>query len=164
VIKLSNYVRFDHDNTDFQVKIGEKESRIGIHDVKKFATFCKPEHNEKYLVFGSVVTIDVAPSMKGYDMLMRKYLAEEFNVYPTDLQDKWSKRCWNNNCSLTTNDLKSCSVCKVGKYCSQDCQKDDFDVHKMMHKTIREIRCIPSQLPTFQDYCKEIAVVQITRQ
>jgi hypothetical protein len=157
--KLANYVRFDYDNPDFQVKIGEKESRLGIHDIKVFATFSKPEHIEKFLVFGSEVMIDIAPYMKAYDMLMRNYLAQEFNVHPIDIKDKWTNQCW--NCTNTQTNLLSCSFCKIAKYCSRECQKEDFDVHKMLHKTKRDLVGKESQLEYFQEYCRNLVLGRI---
>ena len=50
---------------------------------------------EKYLVF-ALECIGLNPSVRMYDMLMRKFLKEEFGVEVQDLVTKWTKKCWFN--------------------------------------------------------------------
>ena len=50
---------------------------------------------EKYLVF-ALECIGLNPSVRMYDMLMRKYLKKEFGVEVQDLVTKWTKKCWFN--------------------------------------------------------------------
>ena len=91
---------------------------------------------EKYLVF-ALECIGLNPSVKMYDLLMRKYIKEVFNVEICDLAQKWAQKCW--SCSKTdikVEDLKTCTGCKMAKYCGKECQKNDWKAHKLLHKEL----------------------------
>lgn len=74
-----------------------------------------------------------------YQELMRDYMKKTFRVQPEDLRMKWKKLCW--NCFKTEEgELKTCSVCKVAKYCNKDCQAKDWRYHKLLHPTMVDKR------------------------
>jgi len=111
------------------------------HNLKVFRTFVtndtvSGELVEKYLVF-ALECIGLNPSVKMYDLLMRKYIKEEFGIEILDLVEKWSLKCW--NCSKNSSngeDLKKCTECKLAKYCDRECQKSDWKAHKLLHKEL----------------------------
>ena len=39
-----------------------------------------------------------------------------------------------------TKELKSCTQCKLAKYCDKECQKCDWKVHKLLHKELERTR------------------------
>lgn len=59
------------------------------------------------------------------------------NVYP--LASSFAK-C--NADFSATEDLSHCSGCKLTKYCSQKCQKDDWRRHKPFCKTPKEVKWV----------------------
>ena len=66
-----------------------------------------------------------------YDIEMRKYIKEKYGVEIPTLTEKWSKLCW--NCFEAKAELKKCSVCTIAQYCSKECQKKDWKIHKEIH-------------------------------
>lgn len=36
--------------------------------------------------------------------------------------------------------LMSCAICKIGKYCDATCQRQDWPVHKLVCKELKEMR------------------------
>lgn len=74
-----------------------------------------------------------------YDIAMKDIIKTEFNtIISEDLETKWSNTCW--SCMIISElkgeDLKTCSGCKLAKYCDQKCQKLDWKCHKILHKEI----------------------------
>ena len=85
------------------------------------------------------------PCVKMYDIAMRDYLQRTRSHVLVNLEEKWEARCW--HCFYAynpkENSLKSCSVCKMAKYCDAKCQKRDWKIHKLLHGEIANyLACI----------------------
>jgi hypothetical protein len=82
-----------------EIFLGSEESTdTTVHNLKVFRTYVTNDDTggemvEKYLVF-ALECIGLNPSVRMYDMLMRKYLKKEFGVDVQDLVTKWTKKCW----------------------------------------------------------------------
>ena len=68
------------------------------------------------------------------------------NVVPVDIEADMSKKCW--ACDQVSHDpasLKTCTECKVAKYCNRDCQRQEWKIHKLLHKEIEHAKSILSK-------------------
>ncbi len=140
--KSNQYVKEDPLKSRHKLYLGSPEAmETTKHNLKVYRTFISEdlkngEGVEKYLVF-ALECIGLNPSVKMYDLLMRKYLKDEHGFQVDDLVDKWSSRCW--SCSLNKSEekeLKKCTECKMAKYCGKECQKSDWKAHKLLHKEL----------------------------
>ena len=61
----------------------------------------------------------------------------KYGVTLVSLAEKWSKKCW--NCSAEIENLKLCAICKISRYCGKTCQKQDWKIHKELHKVQQEL-------------------------
>ena len=84
---------------------------------------------EQTLVFETGCKFKILSSL--YDITMRKFIKEKFGIEIQSLSEKWSRLCW--NCAEEKADLKKCSKCFIGQYCSKECQRADWKVHKEHH-------------------------------
>ena len=136
--KANYYVKDDPITTKLKLYLGLEEAiETTKHNLKVFRTFVTLDKNgdlvEKYLVFALEV-IGLNPSVKMYDLLMRNYLKNQgFEI--EDLVQKWRMRCWSCSENLQEN-LKTCTECKMAKYCGRECQKSDWKNHKLLHKEL----------------------------
>ena len=94
---------------------------------------------EKFLVF-NLHFCDLNPTVKMYDILMREFVANNHNSKPVDLEEKWAKMCWSCHLESDSEVLKSCTECKIAKYCGKDCQRNDWKIHKLLHKELERTR------------------------
>merc|ERR1719376_345113 len=84
---------------------------------------------EKYSVFRAMFA-PVYPHMRMYSMGMAPLLAElktlsDYDKPTFNLWMKWSQQCWNCHEKDGGFKLKLCAVCKKGRYCSTECQRED---------------------------------------
>ena len=66
-----------------------------------------------------------------YDLNMRHYIKTKYGVVIPSLAEKWHRLCW--HCFNPGDNLKCCSKCKIAQYCTKNCQKLDWEVHKEVH-------------------------------
>jgi len=133
---------------------GDKLHRDMVHNLKLFREYTTGSNVEKFLVF-NLHFCDLNPTVKMYDILMREFIANQFpETKLENLEAKWSKMCWScckpesELCQSTsasysdtgTKELKSCTQCKLAKYCDKECQKCDWKVHKLLHKELERTR------------------------
>ena len=85
--------------THLNLYLGSEEAtNTTRHNLKVFRTYVTNDDTdgemvEKYLVF-ALLFARLNPSVKMYDLLMRKYLKEEFGTELQDLVTKWTNTCW----------------------------------------------------------------------
>ena len=97
---------------------------------KKLRLVCgQDEKMEQKLAFESCGSF--YPNFVIYDIAMRKFIKEKFDVEIESPVKKWTRLCW--KCFKTSETLKACSKCYVAKYCSKECQVQDWKVHKELH-------------------------------
>ena len=136
--KANYYLKTDPISTKLNLYLGSEESTDTTrHNLKIFRTFVTNDKDgqlvEKYLVF-ALECIGLNPSVKMYDLLMRKFIKDEFQIEIQDLVAKWSNKCW--TCYTPGEDLRKCTECKLAKYCGKECQKSDWKAHKLLHKEL----------------------------
>ena len=139
--KANYYLKTDPTTTKLNLFLGTDESmKTTRHNLKVFRNCITNDPTgvlvEKYLVF-ALQCLELNPSVKMYDLIMTKYLKEHFNADIPDLVTKWTKQCW--SCFKVAGEgqeLKTCMECKMAKYCNRDCQKNEWKLHKLLHKEL----------------------------
>ena len=106
-----------------------------VHNLKIFREYHTDANIEKYLVF-SLHHVELNPTVKMYDILMRHFLENAYNAKPEDLISKWKLKCWNCGVNKTEEELKSCTTCKMAVYCNKSCQAEEWKAHKLLHKEL----------------------------
>ena len=140
--KQANYYRkTDPTTTNLNLFLGTDESaKTTRHNLKVFRNYITNDPTgilvEKYLVF-ALQCLELNPSVKMYDLIMTKYLREQFSANIPDLVTKWTMQCWSCfNLAGEGQELKTCTECKMAKYCNRDCQKAEWKLHKLLHKEL----------------------------
>jgi len=126
----------EQDPTDPSLKLADcLGSTTCPQDPKLYKAFGNVKDIEKYIVFRAC-TPEVYPNMRLFSMGIAGVLSDL--KYPVrSLPEKWEKLCW--NCERKSATLKSCTQCKegMGMYCNTECQKADWESHKLLHKDLR---------------------------
>ena len=149
--QLNKYVREDPWKTKHRLYLGQESQTSShqfsqtIHNLKIFREYHTDENVEKYLVF-SLHHVELNPTVKMYDVIMRHYLENQFGVHPEDLIDKWKQKCWCCRVQKPKEELKSCTSCKVSAYCDKSCQAKEWKAHKMLHKELEITKEVLSRL------------------
>merc|ERR1719510_2276140 len=147
--KLNKYVRENPWKTKHKLYL-DQESQTAtmsqtLHNLKIFREYHNVENFEKYLVF-TLSYVELNPTVKMYDILMRHFLKTQFDVEPEDLAAKWSKKCWACGKEKNKEELKSCTVCKMAYYCGKSCQTEEWKIHKLLHKELEITKEVLSKL------------------
>ena len=145
--QLNTYVKEDPWKTKHRLYIGQEAQHVSqtVHNLKIFREYHKKDNIEKYLVF-SLHHVDLNPTVKMYDILMRHFLETEFNAKPEDLVTKWQLRCWCCGTEKPKEELKSCTTCKMAVYCNKICQAEEWKIHKLLHKELEITKEVLSKL------------------
>merc|ERR1711860_402877 len=73
-----------------------------------------------------------------YMNVMNQRLGSENGIHfdVNEIKEKWKKCCWKCLKMQKPDEhfLKSCSACKLAKYCNRNCQKADWAHHKKIHE------------------------------
>ena len=112
---------------------GAKIEHIGTEKVRLVCS--QDEKMEQKLAYET--TCAFRPRLVVYDLMMRKYIKNKYGIEIPSLAEKWHRLCW--NCFAPEDNLKCCSKCKIAQYCSKNCQKLDWQLHKELHKMQIEI-------------------------
>ncbi|XP_023339071.1 dauer abnormal formation protein 25 [Eurytemora carolleeae] len=118
----------------------EDSKEILRHNLRVLQTYSFPGHVEKYLVV-SLKNPELNPGLRIYHSLMIEFLKNNFSVSPTSLEEKLAKKCW--ACNKIFEDpelLKTCTDCKIAKYCNRDCQRQEWKVHRLLHQELEHTR------------------------
>ncbi|TRY69539.1 hypothetical protein TCAL_15158 [Tigriopus californicus] len=110
------------------------------HNFKIFREYGNDVHIEKFVIFAFECS-DLNPCVRMYDILMREYFKNHYQVEINSLEHKWERQCW--NCFKVWEDpslLKTCVKCKRAKYCGQSCQQSEWKMHKLLHKELELAR------------------------
>ena len=126
------YAKEDPTTTQRRLFFSHNNDSVCQTLAKVFKTFGNSKHVEKLMV-SALSMYCLNPCIKMYDILMREYIKREFEVVVQDIEEKWKERCWNCEKVDANSTLKCCSVCKLAKYCSMECQKREWKVHKVLH-------------------------------
>ena len=147
--KFNKYVREDPWKTKHKLYLGQESqtSKVSqtVHNLKIFREYHTDANIEKYLVF-SLHHVELNPTVKMYDILMRQYLESTYNLKPEDLINKWISKCWNCGINKEQKELKSCTTCKMAAYCDKSCQAEEWKVHKLLHKELEITKEVLSRL------------------
>ena len=134
LLSESRYIEKDPAN-DPDVFLGDDFSRgHGISDHNISITQWDVDNPDK-----SLAILQNAGHLRLYHERMRAIVLSKFHVTIPE-RPIVNESCW--TCGLNTSELKTCSRCKVARYCSQRCQKDGW---KRLYKNI----CIPPNDPRF---------------
>ena len=84
-------------------------------------------------IFVQLAATNLYKGLTLYDIQMRKFLKEKYEVEVESLAKKWSNLWW--NCNVPNQDVKKnkCSKCGIAKYCKKECQVQDWKVQKIVH-------------------------------
>ena len=97
---------------------------------EKLRLVCTPDEKmEQKLAYET--TSGFKPRWIMYDLNMRHYIKTKYGVVIPSLAEKWHRLCW--HCFNPGDNLKCCSKCKIAQYCTKNCQKLDWKVHKEVH-------------------------------
>jgi len=133
---------------------GARLQKDMVHNLKLFRDYTLGQNVEKFLVF-NLHFCDLNPTVKMYDLLMREFLKAKFpGSQQPDLEQKWSRICWScfvdqaaavtSEVTSEVRELKSCTECKIAKYCGRECQKSDWKRHRILHKELERTKHVLS--------------------
>jgi len=137
--RVENYSEEDPTSDDLGLELVEElGSNSCPHDLRLYKAFGNQRNIEKYTVFRAMFA-PVYPHMRMYSMGMAPLLAElktlsDYDKPTFNLWMKWSQQCWNCHEKDGGFKLKLCAVCKKGRYCSTECQREDWASHKLLHR------------------------------
>ena len=123
----SSFEYYDVDPADPEYTVNPESSQVGLKNERLVNG--KDEKLEQYLMVNTGYNY---VNKLLYDKLMRKFIKEKYGVEIESLANKWIKLCW--NCFAATEELRKCPKCKVARYCGEDCQKQDWKIHKILHR------------------------------
>ena len=134
---LANYVRESPSESKLAIigkeLLGEKFNQ---DDIEYLEVDCKTELNQNKHLAMHISKSATNPGLFMYDLLMRNFMKEAFGIYPDPVDEEMASMCW--GCGLAGENLKTCTGCKVGKYCDKKCLQEDWmEMHKMMHKVVK---------------------------
>ena len=116
--------------TKMAIDVGMDSVKIEDIGREKLRLVCGPDEKmEQKLAYET--TCAFRPRLVVYDLMMRNYIKSKYGVEISSLADKWHRLCW--HCFNPGDNLKCCSKCKIAQYCTKNCQKLDWKVHKEVH-------------------------------
>jgi len=126
-----NYSR-DPKDTSVDLLHGSDMHVHGDTNVQYVESSCKDTFNAHKFLAYIKKGVDLNPGPHVYDTLMRHFIKEEFDLDIPDVSEEMEKKCW--SCEAKSNDLKTCTGCKVARYCNKECLTADWNIHKIAHK------------------------------
>jgi len=142
--KMNSYLPQNPVTSKMRLFLGQEEDlesrEVLRHNLRVLQTYSESAHVGKYLAV-SLANPELNPGFKLYHILMGDFMKNNFSVDTSSLQTKQSVECW--WCRKVSTDpeaLKTCTVCKVAKYCGRDCQRQEWKVHKLLHQELDHTR------------------------
>ncbi|XP_059086514.1 uncharacterized protein LOC131883151 isoform X1 [Tigriopus californicus] len=140
--QIISYAKEDPFKTKLRLYLGQEDGlpETVKHNFKIFREYGNDVHIEKFVIFAFECS-DLNPCVRMYDILMREYFKNHYQVEINSLEHKWERQCW--NCFKVWEDpslLKTCVKCKRAKYCGQSCQQSEWKMHKLLHKELELAR------------------------
>ena len=83
---------------------------------------------------------ELNPGVKMYHILMQEWMKASLGINVESLEEKMSKICWACGRNEDGSVFKTCTECKVAKYCNRDCQREEWKIHKLLHKEIQHTK------------------------
>jgi len=144
--KVNSYVAENPLETRLKLFLGQEEDEqakeVYRHNIKVLQTYSFKGHILKYLAV-SLLNPELNPGLKLYSILMMDFIKNNYSVTPDRIEDKLSKECWSCRKVCTEPDqLRTCTGCKVAKYCDRDCQRQEWKVHKLLHQELEFTRIL----------------------
>merc|ERR1719154_759256 len=138
--KVTSYISENPLETKMKLFLGQEEDEeskdVYRHNIRVLQTYSFKGHILKYLAI-SLLNPELNPGLKLYSILMMDYIRNNYSVKPEKLEEKLSKECWACKKSYTESEqLRTCTGCKVAKYCDRDCQRHEWKVHKLLHQEL----------------------------
>ena len=109
---------------------------------KIMMTSCKSDLNMKKNITSTMKIKQLGAPTVVYDKLMRHFLKMELGVDVPPVTEVIANVCW--GCGEEKENLKTCNDCKAAKYCTKECQLEDWKTgcHGLDHKERKKyLRC-----------------------
>lgn len=155
--------------TKLRLFLGQEEDedskKVFRHNIKVLQTYSYKSHILKYLAI-SLQNPEINPGLKLYSILMSEFVKNNYSVDPEKIEDKLSKECWScRKQHSETEQLRTCTGCKVGKYCDRECQRQEWKVHKLLHQELQLTReLLKENAEAEEQEEREIEQLENTRQ
>merc|ERR1712226_1232163 len=82
---------------------------------------------------------DINAGVVMYDIIMRKFIKDNFEVEVVSPVVEMETRCW--GCGEEKDKLSLCSGCQFARYCGKDCITQDWaEFHKLMHRANKKYK------------------------
>jgi len=139
--RLNSYLAEDPLKTKKRLFLGQDTGEEGAgtetvhHNLKVLQTYSFPAHIDKYLAV-ALHHAELNPSLKLYHLLMMDWVKARLEEVPKDLEAGLSVACWACKKEADQDTLKTCTDCKVARYCDRDCQRMEWKVHKLLHREL----------------------------
>ena len=116
IMERKKEIQLDEDpGTTEMVIVGVDSVKIEDIGREKLRLVCNPDEKmEQKLAYET--TCAFRPRLVIYDLMMRNYIKNKYNVEIPSLAEKWRRLCW--NCFNPDDNLQCCSICKIAQYCT----------------------------------------------
>ena len=143
--KLNAYCKEDPLSTSLRLYLGMDEDpesqEVLRHNLRIMKAYSQSQNIRKYLAV-CLKHAELNPGVKMYHILMQEWMKSSLGVNTESLEEKMSQICWACGRNEEMSAFKTCTECKVAKYCNKDCQREEWKVHKLLHKEIQHTKDI----------------------
>ena len=121
----AKYINEEPSESNNKCFLGDEETRSkgGVdHNIKLFKWVLNNQDQALVMSFNKL-------QIQHYYTMMTRFMKDKYNVTVPAFVPP-NHYCW--KCQTEASQLKSCARCKVSKYCSKQCQKNDWkEIHKI---------------------------------
>ncbi|KAK3100131.1 hypothetical protein FSP39_015179 [Pinctada imbricata] len=125
-IMMKEGAKYGDEIRESQLYLGDQVTQnagIDDHNIRIFQWMLRPENSQKCLHL-----LKNKIQLRRYFEEMCIFMKKQFGI---DIPEVTYKKCW--ACEKIGDDFKVCGKCKIAKYCSRNCQRNDW---KQLHKEI----------------------------